>query len=554
MYTIEINYVQGTIMEQVKMIIIDDEPIILRGLVETYPWSEMGFTIVGATTKPELGLRLIEEKRPQVVLTDIRMNRMDGLTLIEKVREFDEDIIFIVMSAYKEFEYARKACEQRVFRYLVKPVEEKVLVDTMQAVYEHCENKINVINEYDYLKEILIDQKEDFQNVMMKRYLREEINEASFVKSLDRIGTVIKIGTGFIGAQMSFDITDCILNQEEFETQSFAVFTYLEKQIFKYYNGWHFKSGQDKIVFILNVEEMEDIEKLKEIIGKARKLTNMEMSSVISSIFYGIKGLKLAYAQLQERYSLVCESGVHLLMGADSIEVQNKDKVYLESEELLIINSIRKGNKENLKAAYIHFLVEIEKIYSSEYIKKCLQRIALNVEFFVFDTYGKNEELEHSFDNFYIVLPTLSKEKAQDVLFELLKKVVDIKNTNLVEKDKKYFNEYIYKALEYIEQNLVDESLSITSVSEHVYLNPVYFGRIFKSALNMSFKQYVLNKRIELAKKKIIEDDSSIVTVGNEVGISNSSYFTQIFKKTTGYLPSEYKKEMMNEKEILWNT
>ena len=63
----------------------------------------------------------------------------------------------------------------------------------------------------------------------------------------------------------------------------------------------------------------------------------------------------------------------------------------------------------------------------------------------------------------------------------------------------------------------------------------------------MSFKQYVLNKRIELAKKKIIEGSSNIVTFGNEVGISNSSYFTQVFKKITGYLPSEYKKEMVDE-------
>ena len=122
-----------------------------------------------------------------------------------------------------------------------------------------------------------------------------------------------------------------------------------------------------------------------------------------------------------------------------------------------------------------------------------------------------------------------------------------MKNRCSAEKSKKYFSDYISKALEYIDENLVDEKLSITSVSEYVYLNPVYFGRLFKSALNMSFKQYVLSRRIDLAKKKIIEESSNIVTIGNEIGIPNSSYFTQVFKKITGYLPSDYKKEMINE-------
>ena len=69
---------------------------------------------------------------------------------------------------------------------------------------------------------------------------------------------------------------------------------------------------------------------------------------------------------------------------------------------------------------------------------------------------------------------------------------------------------------------------------------------MWKKKIILSLKQYVINKRIELAKKKIIEESSSIVTIGNEVGIPNSSYFAQVFKKITGYLPSEYKKEITN--------
>lgn len=538
-------------MKQIKMIVIDDEPIILRGLVETYPWHKMGFTIVGTATNGETGLELIKEKKPQVVLTDIRMNQMTGLTLINKVREFDKNVVFIVMSAYKEFEYAKMACDMGVFGYLVKPIEEEILIQTMQSAYEYCEKKALIESEYDYLKEVILQDKGSFQNTIIERYLKDEISETAFIKTLEMMGKDAEIGNGFVGICIGFDIACCILNQEAFEVQGFAVFSHIEKEVLKRYKGWHFKDGPDKMILILSVDQMRDTNEVKEfinqLINEAKKMTDMTILSVISSMFYGTQGLKLAYTQVGGMYNLACESGVHMLIGNKDVVVESKEKIYSENEELLIISSIRKGDELGLKEAYSHFLFDIENSYKNDCVKKCLHRMALSVEFFLYDSYGLIEEIQVSFDKFYTLLPSLSKERAQGILYELLKKVLEIKNRYTEEKSKKYFSEYISKALEYIEQNLVDESLSITSVSEHVYLNPVYFGRLFKSTLNMSFKQYVLNKRIELAKKKIMEEGSSMVTIGNEVGIPNSSYFTQVFKKTTGYLPSEYKKEIMNE-------
>lgn len=535
-------------MKQITMIIIDDEPIILRGLAETYSWSELGFTIVGTATNPEIGLELIKEKKPQVVLTDIKMKHMSGLTLMNKVKVFAENITFVVMSAYKEFEYAKKACDLGAFAYLVKPIEDEVLKHTMQSVYEYCAKKTTIEGEYGCLKKMLLDNKESFQNVILERYLKEEVEEESFIKALMMIGETINEDNSFVGLYIGFDIAYCILNEKEFEVQGFAVFNYLEKQILKSYNGWQYRSGPDKMVFIIKLKDKcEGIEKIKDIIDDARKMTDMDIVSVISSVFCGIKGLKLAYAQIQEMYNLACESGAHLLVGKSDTELRNKERKYSENEELFIINSIRKGDEQALKEAYVHFLLQIERSYRSEYIKKCLHRIALSVEFFLYDSYEVTQEVKASFDNFYTLLPSLSKEKAEEILLELLKKAIGMKNRCSAEKSKKYFSDYISKALEYIDENLVDEKLSITSVSEYVYLNPVYFGRLFKSALNMSFKQYVLSRRIDLAKKKIIEESSNIVTIGNEIGIPNSSYFTQVFKKITGYLPSDYKKEIINE-------
>ena len=98
------------------------------------------------------------------------------------------------------------------------------------------------------------------------------------------------------------------------------------------------------------------------------------------------------------------------------------------------------------------------------------------------------------------------------------------------------------EAVAYIEENLHEENLSIVSVAEHIYLNPVYFGRVFKNTFHMTFKKYLMQQRMERAKVLLEQGKSSIGDICDYVGISNPSYFSQLFKQYTGKLPSEYKK------------
>ena len=98
-------------------------------------------------------------------------------------------------------------------------------------------------------------------------------------------------------------------------------------------------------------------------------------------------------------------------------------------------------------------------------------------------------------------------------------------------------------AVAYIEEHLKDEDLSIVQVATQVYLNPVYFGRVFKNTFQMTFKQYLLQRRMEKAKELLEDGKTSIGNICEQVGISNPSYFSHLFKQYTGKLPSEYKKE-----------
>ena len=128
-------------MELLTLYLIDDEAIILKGLLETYDWENMGFQVVGWARDGEEALPDIVEKKPDVVLTDVRMKKMSGLTLIEKVKEQGISANFVVISAYRDFEYAKKACENGAMAYLVKPIEDEELEKTMGEIYQKCREK-----------------------------------------------------------------------------------------------------------------------------------------------------------------------------------------------------------------------------------------------------------------------------------------------------------------------------------------------------------------------------------------------------------------------------
>lgn len=104
-----------------RVILVDDERLIIRGLSSVVPWAELGCEVAGAAYDGKTGLELIRKTEPDIVLTDIRMPNMDGLTMLAAIRSEYPRIQTAVLTAYRDFDYARQALTLGVCRYLLKP-------------------------------------------------------------------------------------------------------------------------------------------------------------------------------------------------------------------------------------------------------------------------------------------------------------------------------------------------------------------------------------------------------------------------------------------------
>lgn len=118
-----------------RVMIVEDEDMIRNGLVKTLPWADMGCTVIGSAGDGKSGLEQIVERRPDVVITDIRMPEMDGFEMLERALAVYRFHI-IIFTSYAEFDYAQKAISMHAYDYLLKPLDEKRLAELLARIRE----------------------------------------------------------------------------------------------------------------------------------------------------------------------------------------------------------------------------------------------------------------------------------------------------------------------------------------------------------------------------------------------------------------------------------
>ncbi|MBD5554594.1 MAG: response regulator [Roseburia sp.] len=525
-------------MQLLKLIIVDDERIILQGMTTTFDWNSIGFQVVGTAMNGEDALKLIEEELPDVVLTDIRMKKMDGITLMERAKAISLNTQFVVLSAYKDFEYAKRACALGALEYIVKPVNDEMM-ETMKRVYDHCIAEKQKQAVFDRWKELLVDNKEGFGAYMIEHYLTDEL-------TLDEIKANYALFTkdevekhNYTVLCMDVDIVYKVKEYSEFSAKRFALFSYVEKKIKENYHMWAYKSPDGAGIFIVDLEDHDKLYKLKMLVDNVRNELGFDVISSVSKAFTGFEGMRKAYNQCLQLYSLACELETDLEYNV--VEEREEENRYPYERARRIISAMRKNDEGLLKEAFIDFLSALGKSESTD--KFFLHQLAVHAEQMLQETYGLNDEVRTRLQEFYGSLFKYSSSRLFHMCYEIFLYAVKARKDSIPYGDEQYYNEYVSKACAFIEEHLDEEGLSIGRVADEVHLNPIYFGRVFKSVKNMSYKQYLLKQKVERAKELLLTTDASIMEISCAVGISNASYFTKLFKQIEGILPSGYKEK-----------
>lgn len=529
-------------MELLKLLLVDDEAIILKGFQTTYDWERMGFQVIGTAMSGEKALALLEDEEPDVVLTDVRMKKISGLDLIQMAKSTYPHMKFVIISAHKDFEYAKKACEYGAIAYLLKPVEDEELETVMEKAYELCITEKKQRLEHSNWRRILLDDREGFLSHMIEKYVNNIICEEELVQLFESLD--IGYESHFAAVCLDLDAAYGVTNRKEYVTKRERLFLRAEQGLGENYKIWNYKNKDGSRTFIVELGEKSHSMDIKFFLELLQKEMKQEMVSAVSNVYKGLGGMKTAYQQVSKLYEVVCETGGSLLTGGGVGAETASGMQYSIELENAILSAVRKNDEERLKKEFVQLLYHFPS--KEETGKIYLRCLAVRTEVMLDDSYGMSENVRGGFGNFYQILERYPLVRLVDIFYKLMVTVMEERRSLPTEAAEEYFSDYIKVAMDYIHDHLSEEELSITMVSAQIYLNPVYFGRVFKNIVGISFKRYVMNERMERAKQMILKGTESIGDICTRVGMYNPSYFTQIFKQSTGMLPSEYKREFLS--------
>ena len=146
-----------------KAYVVDDEPSVIEGLKLMVPWKQVGFKLCGDACNSQDALRSIQELRPHLVITDIRMPHKSGLELIHEIRNLGIATEFVILTGYSDFSYAQQAMRSQVSHYLLKPIDKEEMIIVLESIREKLDTIF--LTEYGFAKEDV----EAFQNRRLKR-------------------------------------------------------------------------------------------------------------------------------------------------------------------------------------------------------------------------------------------------------------------------------------------------------------------------------------------------------------------------------------------------
>ena len=534
-----------------KVLIVDDEELICELIQNTIDWDKIGAKCIGTAFDGNSAYKKIKELQPNLIITDILIPGMDGISLIKKVRETDSKCGFIIVSGYQDFDYVKRAMELGADNYILKPIDqnelEKTITNSMKK-YLTLESSDKKIEELEH--EVSSIKKENRKNFLRKIISDNEITFDTISECNEEYGTNYRNGyfcTGIINIDYSNNINEKIIrNNLGLVESQFEKF--LKEQLESIIFEADILQTKNNIVFMLNYEKKTEDELLKSLANMIRKIRS-EQHAISFDITISLSNPTTCLSQIKSAYLQAVEaSDYRIKVGVDRVIRYSdynfaKYNIYkllsIEWEhqfncniDIGNIDAIVDGIRELFNVLFQMEDVNPKAYYDlSEAILTSFKNKMRVLYLGIFDEEAYSELTADDSIRYH------RKEKIVENLLSIIKETLTKCTNEKNLKDKKPIN----FAKQYVAEHYMEKIL-ITDITQKIYLNDDYFSLMFKKETGICFSDYVVNYRMTVARQLLRSSDYSIAEVGEKVGYNDVKYFSRIFKKNVGISPGNYSK------------
>lgn len=526
-----------------KVIIADDEPKILRLIKMLGHWEQYQIEIVDECRSGRQTLESIRKNKPDFVLSDIKMPDLDGIGLIEETRKEGIETLFILISGYRHFEYARSAIALNVVDYLLKPVNEEQLNETLEKVCRKIEQK----REMEYLKKLETEHEKQKIALFWHMLLWEKEEERKkYLSSLSvcnkKFATEFQDGyfqiiSTVTGLNTMMEHQDSMFSDK---VDSFLKYIFENKALYYDYSTYRGR------LIVLNFREKDKAQVKDAIVALFYQMRDLRGIYGDFQIDFGCSSVKKKFSELYNAYleAEAAQWGRLIFVGNNIIEYNQvvglthfaRDN-FLNKEELnRLCDSIRYLNREAVAELFAELnrrSAGMHHVYPGD-----LWQCYIYMMFGVLDVLTEKKSRNRMEEKFYYAY--VEARNFQQVIKNIYVALDDY----LSEEEKKLkekLGKPMGEAVRFMKENY-SKPISMEDTAAAAGVSTGYLSKLFKRELDIGFNEYLTRIRLEKSQELLAETSMSIKEIALMVGYPDEKYYSRLFKKTTGIKPTDYRK------------
>lgn len=528
--------------ENLKVMIVDDEEFARKFIISSLNWEAFGLEIIAEAASGLEALAILEEQTPDIIFMDIKMPYMNGLELSHFILQKYPHIKIVILTAFKDFNYAQKSIQIGVSHFLLKPVNPVELQSTVLKLKEQIAGEKRQWFELDHLKKLLQDNYAFLREKFLLDFLENSLSSPSTSRQLTYYfpeGIPEYIQVTLLEARGASFLE---LSEEEHLLQDMKTLEFIKKHLGNDARMEVLTDQKHHVILLSYSPESHMVPLCEQLQCSIHQLSGIHLTFGVGNAYSNFHQIGLSFQESLEalKFSQYIPSQ-SITIYQNDIHVQNSvwrmERASLDNVQFYIKAGLTEPLNELLPSLYLdtdHNLISTD---NARILSMSLLSAGINVANDIgIPLHELSEQGTGSF------MPILLENSSRD----LCSKTITYLNrltTSIASYRSNKSKSVLWDILQYIRKEMSNPELSLNAVADAFHMNGSYLSRTFTKELGFSFSKYLNRLRMEQAIQLLGTTDMKAYQIAEAVGIPDAYYFSNCFKKYTGKSIRDYKKE-----------
>ena len=534
-----------------KIFLAEDEVVVRETIKRMIPWEELGFELVGEAADGEMALPLLIRQQPDLLITDIKMPFMDGLTLARLAKKEIPGLKVVILSGYDDFNYAKQAIGIGVEDYLLKPITKNALIERLSEIRSRYEHEKTQKEYYEKFQREMQAYEKNSSRDFFEALVGGSMDMMEVYKRAEKLGLdIVAEAYNVLIFTMNCD-EDFSGQRDEYSSWEAESLELLENFFAGHSSAMLFRSNIFSYGVLLKGQRETIEENTRACVDEIRKILSRQDGRREWFLAVGQSVERLS--QIQKSYHTASRAFSQRYLYDENIlyydemetmehpggQAETEDNAYLQKVDVNALNPaiLQKFLSNGLQEETENFVKDYFYAIGQEPMESLVFRnyVILNVRFsvisFIKGLGCDTNEMESADTEEVLAESGKNMESAIAYAKKMISQAIEIRDQNSGNKNRSILK----TAVDFIDSHYMDEEISLNTVANVANVSSNHFSALFSQNMGQTFIEYLTSLRMNKAKELLRCTGMRSSEIAGEIGYKDAHYFSYLFKKDTGY-------------------